>query len=164
MPKGGKRPGAGQKGYGKQMAVREGVERLTPRWFQMIEEMLDAKPDEGFTETIKELAKELVIKDTYYGKELIKWMARGAIEDRKFALDQLGKLMNKLMPTELSGVGGGPIEITGLEKLTDEQLDAAIKKFQTSVGQGADGKGQESSAQSPEVRSSALQATGGQQG
>src|SRR5438105_60133 len=116
MPKGGKRPGAGNPGYGKQIAVREGVERLTPRWFAMIEEMLDAKPDDGMTESIKELAQFLIVKDTYYGKELLKWLARGAIEDRKFALDQLGKLMNKLMPTEVTGKDGGPLQFAWLSK------------------------------------------------
>src|SRR5689334_17874349 len=116
MPRGGKRPGSGNPGYGKQLAVREGVERLTPRWFAMIEEMLDAKPDDGMTEGIKELAKHLIEKDSYTGKELIKWLARGAIEDRKFALDQLGKLMGKLMPTEVTGKDGGPLQLAWLSQ------------------------------------------------
>src|SRR5262245_12380984 len=100
MPRGGSRPGAGNPGYGKQYAVREGVERLTPRWFAMVEEMLDAKPDDYVSDNVKELVKEFMQRDTYNAKEIIKWLARGAIEDRKFALDQLGKLMNKLMPVE----------------------------------------------------------------
>jgi hypothetical protein len=114
MPKGGRRPGAGNPGYGKQIAVREGVERLTPRWFSMIEEMLDAKPENYVSDNIKEMVMNLTAQSSYDGKEIIKWLARGAVEDRKFALDQLGKLMNKLMPTELTGKDGGPIPIQWL--------------------------------------------------
>jgi hypothetical protein len=121
MAKGGKRPGAGNPGYGKQIAVREGVERLTPRWFAMIEEMLNARPDDGLTDTVKELAKEFIARDSFYGKELIKWMARGAIEDRKFALAELGKLMGKLMPTEVTGKDGGPLQLTWLSQSTTSQ-------------------------------------------
>jgi DNA-packaging protein gp3 len=57
--------------------------------------------------------------------------------------------------TEHTGEGGGPIAFTGLEKLTDEQLDGIVKKLQNSVGQGVDGKGQADSAQSAEVRQTA---------
>ena len=65
--------------------------------------------------------------------------------------------------TEHTGEGGGPIAFTGLEKLTDEQLDAIVTKLQNSVGQGPDGKGQESSPGAPEVRPSAPEAAGSQQ-
>ena len=116
MSKGGKRPGAGNPGYGKQIAVREGVERLTPRWFEMIEEMLDAKPEDGLTASVKELAKDLIARDSYYGKELVKWLARGAIDDRKFALGELTKLMSKLMPTEVTGKDGGPLKFEWLSQ------------------------------------------------
>ena len=61
---------------------------------------------------------------------------------------------------EHTGEGGGPIAFTGLEKLNDEQLDAVIKKLKDSVGQGADGKGQESSAGAPELRPSAPETAG----
>jgi hypothetical protein len=84
MPKGGKRPGAGNPGYGKQIAVREGVERLTPRWFELIEAMLNSPYPE-------DRSPELV---------------RLIHEDRKFALGELAKLMGKLIPVELTGKGG----------------------------------------------------------
>jgi hypothetical protein len=54
------------------------------------------------------------------------------------------------------------MRFTGLEKLNDEQLDAVIKKFQNSVGQGADGKIQESGTEPAELRPSAPEAAGGQ--
>jgi hypothetical protein len=135
MPKGGKRPGAGNPGYGKQIAVREGVERLTPRWFAMVEEMLNAKPDDTFTKEIKELATELIKKDSYYGKEIIKFLARGAIEDRKFALDQLGKLMGKMMPTEVTGKDGGPLQFEWLsQSLTNQEDGRKRSTVQVSAG------------------------------
>lgn len=121
MPKGGRRPGAGNPGYGKQIAVREGVERLTPRWFSMIEEMLDAKPDDYVNKDIKELVKELIGKDSYTAKEIIKWLAAGARDDKRFALDQLGKLMGKLMPTEVTGKDGGPIQFSWLSQSPTSQ-------------------------------------------
>ena len=134
MPKGGKRPGAGNPGYGKQIAVREGVERLTPRWFAMIEEMLNAKPNDGMTKEIVELAKVMIQKDSYTGKELVKWLARGAIEDRKFALDQLGKLMGKLMPTEVTGKNGAPIAVSiDLKNASADEL----LKFLTTTSTGS---------------------------
>lgn len=97
MPKGGARPGAGNPGYGKQIAVREGVERLTPRWFELVEKMLNSKqPDE-----------------------------------RRFALSELGKLMGKLMPVEVTGKGGEPIKMTfDLTKATTDEL----LRFLTATG------------------------------
>lgn len=47
------------------------------------------------------------------------------------------------------------VTITGLEKLNDEQLDAVIKRFQNPTGKGAIREGEESSAESPEVRPAA---------
>ena len=52
------------------------------------------------------------------------------------------------------------MRFTGLEKLNDEQLDAVIKKFQNSVGQGPDGKGQADSVGAPELRPSAPETAG----
>ncbi len=123
MPKGGARPGAGNPGYGKQIAVREGVERLTPRWFAMIEEMLNEKVEDHLHKDVIKLIKELFPHNEYTAKELIKFLAVGARDDRKFALDQLGKLMGKLMPTEITGANGGPIVLTWKSKLTTNQED-----------------------------------------
>jgi hypothetical protein len=102
MPKGGARPGAGNPGYGKQIAVREGVERLTPRWFAMIEEMLDATPEKAISPELVAIVQQFSMSNPYYAKEVIKYIARGAADDRKFALDQLGKMMGKMMPTEVN--------------------------------------------------------------
>jgi hypothetical protein len=35
--RGGARPGAGQKGYGKSVAVRQAIEKLTPGYFALLE-------------------------------------------------------------------------------------------------------------------------------
>ncbi len=40
---GGARPGAGNPGYGKQLAVKEGVQKLTPKWFELAEKWLNGK-------------------------------------------------------------------------------------------------------------------------
>jgi hypothetical protein len=123
MAKGGKRAGAGNPGYGKQIAVREGVERLTPRWFAMIEEMLDSKVEDHLHKDVIKLIKELFPNNEYTAKELIKFLAVGARDDRKFALDQLGKLMGKLMPTEVTGKGGKPIEMSiNLQSASTDEL------------------------------------------
>lgn len=114
MARGGKRPGQGNPGYKKIKDIEEGVRRLTPRWFAEIEAMLDTKLEETLTDDVKQLIKELFPKDSYTTKELIKYLARGAMEDRKFALSELTKLMGKLMPQQITGTGGEPIQVAWL--------------------------------------------------
>src|SRR4051812_7049783 len=116
MPRGGPRPGSGNPGFGKQLAVREGVERLTPRWVQMIEAMLDEKVEDHLNPTVVKLIKDLFPRNEYSAKELIKYLATGARDDRRFALDQLGKLMGKMMPTEVTGKDGGPLQFQWLSQ------------------------------------------------
>src|ERR1017187_7475559 len=106
MARGGKRPGQGNPGYKKIQDIEDGVRRLTPRWFAEVEEMLDSKLDDTLRDDVKQLIKELFPKDSYTTKELIKYLARGAMEDKKFALSELTKLMGKLMPTEITGKDG----------------------------------------------------------
>jgi hypothetical protein len=50
------------------------------------------------------------------------------------------------------------VTVTGLEKLSDEQLDAVIKKLQNPTGKGALREGEEDSGQSAQVRAAAPQA------
>ena len=87
----------------------------------MIEEMLDEKVEDHLHKDVIKLIKELFPHNEYTAKELIKFLAVGARDDRKFALDQLGKLMGKLMPTEITGAGGGPILLTWKSKSTTNQ-------------------------------------------
>ncbi len=68
----------GQPGYGKSIAVRTGVEKLTPRYFELLEGYLNG---------------------------MVK-------EDTKFAMSELGKLMGKMLPTEITGEGGNALMIT----------------------------------------------------
>jgi hypothetical protein len=102
----------GNPGYGKSVAVREGVEKLTPRWFAEIEELLNSSIDDSVNDNIKELVQALIPTDTHAAKEIIKYLARGAVDDKKFALSELGKLMGKMLPTEITGEGGNALMIT----------------------------------------------------
>jgi|ERR1035437_5349481 hypothetical protein len=116
MARGGKRPGQGNPGYKKIEAIEEGVRKLTPRWFAEVEGMLDSKLDDTLRDDVKQLIKELFPKDSYTTKELIKYLARGAMEDKKFALSELTKLTGKLMPQEITGKGGGALKIEWLSQ------------------------------------------------
>ena len=68
----------GNPGYGKSAAVRAGVEKLTPRYFELLEEMINGNDK----------------------------------DDRKFSMSELGKLMGKMLPTEITGEGGNALMIT----------------------------------------------------
>lgn len=68
----------GNPGYGKSIAVRQGVEKLTPRYFELLEAMINGEDK----------------------------------DDRKFSMTELGKLMGKMLPTEITGEGGNALMIT----------------------------------------------------
>ncbi len=116
MARGGKRPGQGNPGYKKIKEIEQGVRHLTPRWFAEIQAMLDSKLEDTLSDDVKTLIKELFPKDSYTAKELIKYLARGAMEDKKFALSELTKLMAKLMPQQITGKDGEPIQLEWLSK------------------------------------------------
>ena len=68
----------GNPGYGKSYAVRQGVEKLTSRYFELLEDMINGEDK----------------------------------DDRKFSMSELGKLMGKMLPTEITGEGGNALMIT----------------------------------------------------
>jgi len=96
MARGGKRPGQGNPGYKKIEEIEAGVRKLTPRWFEIIDQMLNFDAHSGMSDELM----------------------RAIHEDRKFALGELTKLMGKLMPTQITGKGGDPIEVTWKSKST----------------------------------------------
>ena len=63
MAKGGKRAGAGNPGYPRINAVVDGVEKLTPKWFELAGKWLNGKDKllqrTAFTELSKLMAKTI---------------------------------------------------------------------------------------------------------
>jgi hypothetical protein len=121
--------GRGNPGYGKSIAVRQGVEKLTPRYFELLEVMINGEDK----------------------------------DDRKFSMTELGKLMGKMLPTEITGEGGNALMITwqnppSLQSNTAQEngnndSTAPLKDGLSSSSTGAQERLQQSSTTSNETQS-----------
>lgn len=108
MPRGGKRQGAGNPGYGKLQFVKKKVEEHTELWWKEWKSMMESKPDEFINDNVKEILHEFTKKGMDYEvKEIVKELAKGAFYRKQFAMSEFNKLQIKMMPTEIKGPGEG---------------------------------------------------------
>jgi hypothetical protein len=111
-------------------------EQTALRWAEAHEEFSEAY------KKAKDIQKECLIENALAGK----FQQTFAIFTAKNITDMRDKVETE---------NRTDVTITGLEKLTDEQLDAVIKRFQNPTGKGAIREGAENSEEPAPVRTAA---------
>lgn len=102
---GGKRNGAGSPGYGKLEFIKNKVTEHSELWWNEWLEMMNSKPDEFINDNVKEILKDLIKKDDYAAKEIIKDLAKGAFYRKQFAMTEYNKLQAKMIPQDITSGG-----------------------------------------------------------
>lgn len=101
----------GNPGYGKSLFLKNQVDKFSPIFWKEMNRIMNAKTEDYVTKDIVKLIETMMDKSEYQAKEIIKYLARGAMEDKKFAMAEFNKIQVKMIPQTLSSDPDNPLQV-----------------------------------------------------